>query len=94
MAPQTRNQGNHHENENGETRGNPAPNENPKALTTLATQLVDLMKMGTNANRDVWPNGEELWWPLFLFLFWKHTKNGCSQWYDYLSLSQHTVHEK
>jgi hypothetical protein len=53
MAPQTRNQGNHHENENGETRGNPAPNENPKALTTLATQLVDLMKMGTNANRDV-----------------------------------------
>jgi len=38
---------------------NQALNKNPKALTALAAQMVDLLKMDTNANRGVRPNGEE-----------------------------------
>jgi hypothetical protein len=59
MASHTRNQGNLHENENGRNVGNPMPNGNPETLTALAAQLVDLLKMGTNANREVRRNGEE-----------------------------------
>jgi hypothetical protein len=36
MTPQTRNQWNHRENENGGIGGNTPPNENPEALTALA----------------------------------------------------------
>jgi hypothetical protein len=64
MAPQTRTQANNHENENGGnniggTAWNHASNKNQKAMTTLAAQLVDLLKMGTNANRGMRPNREE-----------------------------------
>jgi hypothetical protein len=40
-----------HKNENGGNVGNPVPNGNPETLTALAAQLVDLLKMGANANR-------------------------------------------
>lgn len=52
MAPHTRNQGNLPENENSGNVGNPAPTENPETLTALAAQLVDLLKMGANANQE------------------------------------------
>jgi hypothetical protein len=39
-----------HENENGGNVGNSALNGNPETLTALAAQLVDLLKMGANAN--------------------------------------------
>lgn len=59
MAPHTRNQGNLHENDNSRNVGNPTPNGNPETLTALAAQLVDLLKMGANANREVRQNEEE-----------------------------------
>jgi hypothetical protein len=59
MAPQTRNQGSHHENESGGAGGNPAPNGNPETLTALAAQIVDLLKMGANANRGASGDGGE-----------------------------------
>jgi hypothetical protein len=59
MAPHTRNQGNLPENDNGGNVGNPASNGNPETLTALAAQLVDLLKMGANANREVRQNEEE-----------------------------------
>jgi len=59
MAPHTRNQGNPPENENSGNVGNQAPNGNPETLTALAAQLVDLLKMGANANREVRQNEEE-----------------------------------
>jgi polynucleotide 5'-kinase involved in rRNA processing len=50
MAPHIRNQGNLHENENSGKVGNSTPNGNPETLIALAAQLVDLLKMGANAN--------------------------------------------
>jgi hypothetical protein len=55
----TRKQGNLHENDNDGNVGYPAPNGNPETLTALAAQLVDLLKMGANANREVRQNAEE-----------------------------------
>jgi hypothetical protein len=59
MAPHTRNQGNLHENENSGNVGNLVPNGNPKTLTALVAQLVVLLKMGANANREVRQEVEE-----------------------------------
>jgi hypothetical protein len=59
MAPHTRNQGNLHKNENSGNVGNPTPNGNLETLAALAAQLVDLLKMGANANREVRQNEEE-----------------------------------
>jgi hypothetical protein len=59
MAPQTRNQGNHHKNESGRAGENPAPNRNPETLAALVAQIVDLLKMGANANRGASKDGAE-----------------------------------
>jgi hypothetical protein len=39
--------------------GKPGAERNPKTLTALAVQLVDLLKMGANANLEVRQNVEE-----------------------------------
>jgi hypothetical protein len=64
MAPHTRNQANNAETENtsrneDEAMRNANMNQNPEALTALAAQLVDLLAMGTNANRGMRTNKEE-----------------------------------
>lgn len=53
MAPYTCNQGNSHKNENSENVGDSILNGNPENLTALAAELVDLLKIGANANKEV-----------------------------------------